>query len=68
MLTLTFNGTSITSQAATVAVLLHEQGIDLTRKGIAVARNAHILPRSAWEATAIAEGDTIDVVHAIAGG
>lgn len=36
--------------------------------GIAVALNSDVVPRSAWPATAVAEGDRIDVVTAVQGG
>ena len=36
--------------------------------GIAVALNSAVVPRSAWPATALADGDRIDVVTAVQGG
>lgn len=41
-------------------------GADARR--VAVARNGEVVPRSAWERTALAEGDRIEVVAAIQGG
>ncbi len=38
------------------------------RLGVAVARNATVVPRSQWSATALAEGDTIELVSAVQGG
>ncbi|MFQ5692852.1 MAG: sulfur carrier protein ThiS [Nitrospinota bacterium] len=35
---------------------------------VAVARNAELVPRSEYEATRLAPGDRIEVVHAIGGG
>ena len=52
--------------AATVAELLATIGLD-TRK-VAVERNAAIVPKSAYAATALAEGDEIEIVHFIGGG
>ncbi len=37
-------------------------------RGIAVARNGEVVPRSAWATTALAGGDTIEIVTAVAGG
>jgi sulfur carrier protein len=37
-------------------------------RGIAVARNGEVVPRSAWDATTIAAGDRIEIVTAAAGG
>ncbi len=39
-----------------------------SRSGIAVARNREVVPRSRWEDTAVAEGDNIEIVTAVAGG
>lgn len=35
---------------------------------VAVARNAELVPRSEYGAARVAEGDRIEVVHAIGGG
>jgi sulfur carrier protein len=35
---------------------------------IAVARNAHVVPRSAWATTVLVEGDAVEVLVAVAGG
>jgi sulfur carrier protein len=37
-------------------------------KGIAVARNGEVVPRSAWEHTEVIGGDRIEIVTAAAGG
>jgi sulfur carrier protein len=37
-------------------------------KGIAVARNGEVVPKSAWEGTVVAPGDRIEIVTAAAGG
>ena len=37
-------------------------------KGVAVARNGDIVPRSRWAATTVAPGDQIEIVTAAAGG
>jgi sulfur carrier protein len=37
-------------------------------RGIAVARNGDIVPRSRWDQTPIATGDQIEIVTAAAGG
>jgi sulfur carrier protein len=51
---------------ATVAALLARIGLD-TRK-IAVERNEEIVPRSAYAATMLAGGDSLEIVHFIGGG
>ena len=37
-------------------------------KGIAVARNGDVVPRSAWADTVVSAGDRIEIVSAAAGG
>jgi sulfur carrier protein len=37
-------------------------------RGIAVARNGDVVPRSRWEGTVLADGDRIEIVTAAAGG
>ena len=49
-----------------VAALLAQLGID-TRKG-AVERNLEIVPKSAFAATEIQDGDRLEIVHFIGGG
>ena len=41
---------------------------DGTRLGVAVARNAAVVPRSRWSSTPLAEGDDIEIVTAVQGG
>lgn len=36
--------------------------------GIAVALNSEVVPRRGWPATALGEGDRVDVVTAVQGG
>lgn len=50
----------------TVAQLLEELG--LAGRRIAVERNEEIVPRSEHAATRLAEGDRLEIVHAIGGG
>jgi thiamine biosynthesis protein ThiS len=35
---------------------------------LAVELNGAIVPRSAWDATALSDGDRLEIVHAIGGG
>ena len=38
------------------------------KQGVAVARNDEIVPRAAWSATAVSEGDAIEIVRPVQGG
>ncbi len=51
---------------ASVADLVAVRAED--RRRLAVARNGEVVPRSAWAATALAPGDTVEVLAAVAGG
>lgn len=44
------------------------QAADGQKLGVAVARNAEVVPRSQWYATALAEGDDVELVTAVQGG
>ncbi len=50
----------------TVAALLVR--LELTGRRVAVELNLDIVPRSHHAATALSEGDQVEVVHAIGGG
>ena len=65
---LTVNGTlrSFDRPVGTVADLVRE--LCLEGKRIAVERNGAIVPRSRYAETAIAPGDTLEIVGAVGGG
>ncbi len=63
---LTINGEPREITAVTVARLVGELGLD-PRK-VAVERNLEIVPKSQFDATALSEGDRIEIVHFIGGG
>ena len=50
----------------TVAALLAQRGIP--EKGVAVAVDWAVLPRSRWEDTPLSDGARVDVVTAVQGG
>ena len=64
---LTVNGESRSFQGvADVAGLVAALGLD--GRKVAVERNLEIVPRSAYERTALEDGDRIEIVHFIGGG
>jgi thiamine biosynthesis protein ThiS len=64
---LTINGETQMLEGAThVAALVALLGLD--RRKVAVERNLEIVPRSAYEETALVDGDQIEIVHFIGGG
>ena len=44
------------------------QAADGQKLGVAVARNAEVVPRSRWSLTALADGDDVELVTAVQGG
>ncbi|MGN3974690.1 sulfur carrier protein ThiS [Tsuneonella sp. SYSU-LHT278] len=66
ILTLTVNGESRRTSAATVADLVRELGLDPAK--VAVERNGVIAPRSMLADVALVDGDTLEIVHFVGGG
>ena len=62
------NGQDVSATAATIAELLAEQAIEMGQRGIAVALNGSVVPRSAWGETALSSGDSVEIVRAMQGG
>ncbi len=56
------------SDSIQVTGLLAEMGISADRKGIAVAVNDEVVPRSRWGETALSADDQVEIVHAVQGG
>ena len=56
------------SVAAALSVADLLRGMDLEGKRLAVERNGEIVPKSNHAATALAEGDRIEIVIAVGGG
>jgi sulfur carrier protein len=50
----------------TVAALVAELGMKQDR--VAVELNLEIVPRANWEATALKDGDRLEIVHFVGGG
>ncbi len=68
MPTLTVNGESRESAAATVAALLDEENVPRDAKGVAVALNGALVRRAEWGATALSADDTVEIVKPFSGG
>jgi sulfur carrier protein len=62
------NGHDMPLGATTVADFLAQQAVDVGPRGIAVALNGSVVPRSAWRDTALKPGDNIEIVRAMQGG
>jgi len=62
------NGEPKSRSAKTVAELIRAEGLDPTRRGIAVALNGALVPRADWTAAALADGDRVEIVRPVSGG
>ncbi|GGD62088.1 thiazole synthase [Aurantiacibacter arachoides] len=65
-LSLTVNGETRRTAAATIAALVRELG--LTPAKVAVEHNGAIAARSTLEQVALADGDSLEIVHFVGGG
>ena len=62
------NGRPVEVEArATVADAVAASGAS-ERRGVAVAVEGEVVPRSEWEATPLRDGQHVDVLHAVQGG
>jgi sulfur carrier protein len=55
-------------EGVTVADLVEQAASGPSRRGIAVAVDAEVVPRSAWARTGLREGQKVELVAAIQGG
>jgi len=62
------NGERRRVNAADVRGLVAVLGLDPAGRGLAVARNGEVVPRSSWETTTLAPDDRIEIVGAVQGG
>lgn len=62
------NGESEPLIAETLAALVVEKAQQTNRTGIAVAVNGAVVPRAAWDVTALHPGDRIEIVRVLQGG
>ncbi|BBK42640.1 thiamine biosynthesis protein ThiS [Allostella vacuolata] len=62
------NGERHAFPGGSVVELLQVIGVGTDRPGIAVARNGELVRRRDWAATALADGDQVEIVTARGGG
>ncbi|MBV8745321.1 MAG: sulfur carrier protein ThiS [Xanthobacteraceae bacterium] len=66
--TISVNGEDEPLSTDTLAALVAVKAQQTNRTGIAVAVNGAVVPRTAWEATALRPGDRIEIVRVLQGG
>lgn len=62
------NGESEPLIATTIEILLAQKALDTGQRGIAVALNGAVVPRTAWPDTPLKSGDSVEIVRARQGG
>ncbi len=68
-MTIELNGKLIELEmGSSVAAVVERAGATAQRRGIAVAVDGEVVPRSAWERIGLREGQRVEVVGAIQGG
>lgn len=65
-ISITVNGETRRSEAATIAGLVRELG--LKPEKVAVEANAVIVPRSTLDDASLKDGDVLEIVHFVGGG
>ena len=66
MVKILLNGEAQEVNALNLAALIDEIGLDVRK--VAVERNLEIVPRSTYLATALEDGDRLEIVHFVGGG
>jgi sulfur carrier protein len=65
---ITVNGEPREAVPSSVRALVEAEGLDPERRGLAVARNGHVVPRTDWAETPLAAGDRVEIVKPFSGG
>jgi len=65
---LVVNGEPRRALPESVTALLRAEGLDPTRRGLAVAVNGAVVPRGDWGAHALRPGDAVEIVKPFSGG
>ena len=66
--TIEVNGEREALSVTTLSGLLDARGITVSVRGVAIALNGAVVPRTAWTNTPLHAGDTVEIVHAKQGG
>jgi sulfur carrier protein len=68
-MTIELNGERVEiGTSSTVATAFAQLGADGERRGVAVAVDGEVVPRSAWEDTPLSEGQKVEILGAMQGG
>ena len=68
-MTIELNGEAVEVQPGlTVAEAIVHAGAERNERGVAVAVDGEVVPRSEWSSATLAEGQAVEVVRAVQGG
>ena len=67
-LTVILNGERCALDGATLSEFMARRGYDSNRRGVAVAVNDQVVPRSGWDTTELHDGDRLEIVAPVQGG
>jgi sulfur carrier protein len=68
-MTIEVNGERIEiDEPVTVSAIVGEAGVAPAGRGVAVAVDGEVVPRSAWDQTELSDGQRVEIVGAIQGG
>jgi len=62
------NGTPTLLATPTLAAAMVHAGVPLETTHVAIAVNDAVIPRAVWPSVALADGDRIEIITAVAGG
>jgi sulfur carrier protein len=65
---LTVNGRDVVESADGLSVAALVERLTPARRGVAVAVNGEVVPRSTWATSRLADGDAVEVLTAAQGG
>lgn len=58
----------VVEEGASLADLMDQLGFEGKTRGIAVAVNDAVVPPPGWHKKVLADGDSIEIIHAVQGG
>ena len=66
--TIDVNGRSFVAENGLLSDVLKAFNITLEARGVAIAKNEHVVPRTRWQDDTLEAGDRIEIVRATQGG
>ena len=68
-MTIELNGSEVDlAEGAAISEAVGQLGVSADERGVAVAVDGEVVPRTEWAATRLSEGQSVEVVRAVQGG